>query len=125
VHLGPTDVAARVNYGSMLNSLRTLGEAQVQIETALRLNPNLAEAHDLLGTLLERKGQMDAALHDYSEAVRVRRELSHAQLDLGGILANKGDKAAAAEHRRLASKSSDPSLRHLAQRLLKELESAK
>jgi hypothetical protein len=74
---------------------------------------------------LERKGQMDAALHDYSEAVRVRRELSHAQLDLDGILANKGDKAAAAEHRRLASKSSDPSLRHLAQRLLKELESAK
>jgi hypothetical protein len=41
------------------------------------------------------------------------------------VLANKGDKAAAAEHLRLASKSADPALRDLAQRLLKELESAK
>ncbi len=125
VRLDPTDVAARVNYGSMLNSLRQFVEAQVQIEAALKLNTNLAEAHDLLGTLLERKGQVDAALHEYSEAVRLRPDLSHAQLDLGGVLANKGDKAAAAEHLRLASKSSDPGLRDLALRLLKELESSK
>jgi len=125
VHLGPADVAARLNYGSMLNSLRSFGEAQVQIEAALHLNPNLAEAHDLLGTLLERKGQVDAALHEYSEAVRLRPDLSHAQLDLGGVLANKGDKVGAAQHLRLAAKSSDSGLRDLAERLLKELESAK
>jgi predicted CXXCH cytochrome family protein len=125
VRLGPADVAARLNYGSMLNSLRNFGDAQVQIEAALRLNTNLAEAHDLLGTLLERKGQVDAALHEYSEAVRLRPDLSHAQLDLGGVLANKGDKVAAAQHLRLAAKSSDPGLRDLAERLLKELESAK
>ena len=73
----------------------------------------------------ERKGQIDQALHEYSEAVRLRPDLSHAQLDLGGVLANKGDKAAAAEHLRLAAKSTDPALRDLALRLLKELESAK
>jgi tetratricopeptide (TPR) repeat protein len=125
VHLGPADVAARLNYGAMLDSLRNFGGAQVQIEAALHLNPNLAEAHDLLGTLLERKGQVDAALREYSEAVRLRPDLSHAQLDLGGVLANKGDKVAAAEHPRLALKSSDPNLRDLAQHLLKELESNK
>jgi Flp pilus assembly protein TadD len=125
VRLGPSDVAARLNYGSMLNSLRQFIEAQVQIEAALRLNPNLAEAHDLLGTLLERKGQVDEAIREYSEAVRLRPDLSHAQLDLGGALANKGDKVGAAEHLRLAAKSGDPTLRELAQRLLKELESAK
>ena len=125
VRLGPADVAARLNYGSMLNSLRQFVEAQVQIEAALRLNPKLAEAHDLLGTLLERKGQVDAALHEYTEAVRLRPDLSHAQLDLGGVLANKGDKTAAAEHLRLAAKSTDPNLRDLAQKLLKELESSK
>jgi tetratricopeptide (TPR) repeat protein len=125
VHLGPADVAARLNYGAMLNSLRQFPEAQAKIEAALHLNPNLAEAHDLLGTLLERKGQVDAALREYSEAVRLRPDLSHAQLDLGGVLANKGDKVGAAEHLRLASKSTDPNLRDLAQRLLKELESAK
>ncbi len=122
VRLDPADIAARLNYGSLLNSLRNFPEAQVQIEAALRLNPNLAEAHDVLGTLLERKGQVDAALHEYSEAVRLRPDLSHAQLDLGGVLANKGDKIAAAEHLRLAAKSTDPNLRDLALRLLKELE---
>jgi Flp pilus assembly protein TadD len=125
VRLGPTDVAARLNYGAMLNSLRSFDEAQVQLEAALRLNPSLAEAHDLLGTLLERKGQGDAALREYSEAVRLRPDLSHAQLDLGGVLANKGDKIAAAEHLRLAAKSSDPALRDLALRLLKEVETGK
>ena len=124
VRLGPADAAARLNYGAMLNSLRAFDDAQVQIEAALRLNPKMAEAHDLLGTLLERKGQMDRALHEYAEAVRLRPDLSHAQLDLGGVLANKGEKAAAAEHLRLALKSSDPGLRDLALRLLKELGSA-
>ena len=123
VRLGPADVAARLNYGSLLNSLRKFGEAEVQIEAALRLNANLAEAHDLLGTLLERSGRVDAAVHEYSEAVRLRPDLSHAQLDLGGALANRGDKVAAAEHLRLAAKSTDPNLRDLALRLLKELES--
>ncbi len=123
IRLGPADVAARLNYGSMLNSLRNFPEAQVQIEAALHLNPNLAEAHDVLGTLLERKGELDGALHEYSEAVRLRPDLSHAQLDLGGVLANKGDKVAAAEHLRQAAKSTDPNLRDLALRLLKELES--
>ena len=42
---------------------------------------------------------------------------------LGRRDANKGDKVAAAQHLRLALKSSDPNLRDLAQRLLKELES--
>jgi hypothetical protein len=50
---------------------------------------NLAEAHDLLGTLVERKGQVDAVLREYSEAVRLRPDLSHAQLDLGECLPTK------------------------------------
>jgi Flp pilus assembly protein TadD len=100
-------------------------EKRRQIEAALRLNPNLAEAHDVLGTLLERKGDSDAALREYSEAIRLRPDLSHAQLNLGGALANKGDKIGAAEHLQLASKSSDPNIRDLALRLLKDLESKK
>ena len=61
--------------------------------------------------MFERKGEVDAALREYSEAVRLRPDLSHAQLDLGGVLANKGDKVGAAEHLRLAAKSSDPNIR--------------
>ena len=121
IQLGPSDVASRLNYGIMLNSLRNFPEAQVQIEAALHLNPGLAEAHDLLGTLLERKGQIQEALSEYREAVRLQPGLSHAQLDLGGVLANTGDSAGAAEHLKLAAQSSDPGIRDLAQRLLKEL----
>jgi Flp pilus assembly protein TadD len=47
LRLGPTDVSARLSYGAMLNSLRQFADAQVQMEAALRLNPRLAEAHDL------------------------------------------------------------------------------
>ena len=107
----------------MLNSMRRFDDAQVQLEEALDANPNFAEAHDLLGTLLERKGQTDDALKHYREAVRLRPDLSHAQLDLGAVLQNQGDKEGAAEHLRLAAKTTDPALRQLAERLLQQLNS--
>jgi predicted CXXCH cytochrome family protein len=125
VHLGPLDVTSRLNYGMMLNSLRNFDEAQAQIEAALKLNPGIAEAHDLLGTLLERKGQTQQALREYTEAVRLQPGLAHAQLDLGGVLANRGESAAAAEHLKLAAQSSDPRIRDLAERLLKDLKTPK
>jgi predicted CXXCH cytochrome family protein len=120
IHLDPSDVASRLNYGMMLNGLRNFPEAQVQIEAALQLNPGLAEGHDLLGTLLERKGLTREALREYTEAVRLQPTLDHAQLDLGGLLANTGDPTAG-EHLRLAAKSRDPGIRDLAQRLLNNL----
>jgi Flp pilus assembly protein TadD len=106
----------------MLNAQHDFSGAQVQIEAVLKINPNMAEAHDLLGTLLERQGLTDAALNEYGAAVRLRPGFDHAQLNLGGILANKGDKAAAREHLQVAARSSDPAIRDLAERLLKNLE---
>ena len=122
LQFGPSDAAARLNYASMLNAQHDFSGAQVQIEAVLKINPNMAEAHDLLGTLLERQGLTDAALNEYGAAVRLRPGFDHAQLNLGGILANKGDKAAAREHLQVAARSSDPAIRDLAERLLKNLE---
>ncbi|HMF77387.1 MAG TPA: tetratricopeptide repeat protein [Bryobacteraceae bacterium] len=75
----------------------------------------------MLGTLLERKSLVDDALKEYREAVRLQPELSHAQLNLGAVLMNRGDKAGAEEHLHLAAKSSDPDIRQMAEQLLQEL----
>ena len=55
------------------------------------------------------------ALNEYRKAVRLHPELSHAQLDLGGVLANGGDRAGAREHLLVAVKTNDPGIRDLAQ----------
>jgi cytochrome c-type biogenesis protein CcmH/NrfG len=41
------------------------------MEAAVAANPNLGEAHALLGNLFERKGLMDDALREYRAAVRL------------------------------------------------------
>jgi predicted CXXCH cytochrome family protein len=122
IRLEPRDFAARLNYAFMLNGLRRFVEAQIQVEALLEVNPNIAEAHDLFGTLQERQGKTDDALREYEEAVRLRPDLSHAQLSLGGVLADRGDKAGAAEHLRIAARSSDPAIREMAQQLLRTVE---
>jgi tetratricopeptide (TPR) repeat protein len=103
----------------MLSALRDFAGAQQQIEAALKLNPALAEAHDIRGTLLERKGQTAEALAEYKEAVRLQPTLFHAQLNLGAVLQNAGDAVGAAEHLHEAAKSPDPAIRDQAEHLLK------
>ena len=121
IRLQPGDAASRLNYASMLNGMRRFDEAQAQVEAALQVNPRIAEAHELHGSLLERKGSVDQAIQEYREAVRLNPELCQAQLNLGGVLLDRGDKAAAEEHLQLAAKSSDPRLRQIAEQLLQEV----
>ena len=118
IRLEPADFGTRFNYAAMLNQMRRFDDAQTQIEAAVRANPNVAEAHDLLGSLLERKGARDAAFIEYREAVRLKPDLDHAQLDLGALLLDRGNQAEAKEHLAVAAKSSDPTLRQIAESLL-------
>jgi cytochrome c-type biogenesis protein CcmH/NrfG len=75
----------------------------------------------MLGRFYEQRGQTDDALREYQAAVRVRPDMSQAQLDLGAVLAKKGDIAGATEHLRLAAGGSDPTLRQIALQLLEQL----
>jgi hypothetical protein len=52
-------------------------------------DPTLAEAHDVLGGLLEKQGRLDAALVEYREAVRKR---GHELLDRAGKPVKSPDK---------------------------------
>ena len=56
---------------------------ETHIEAALKDDPNLAEAHEVLGGLLENRGQSDAARVPCREAVRIGPDCGKAHRDLG------------------------------------------
>lgn len=107
------------NWGVTLARLNRLAEAQTHVENALRSDPNLAEAHDVLGGLLENKGRIDAALAEYRQAVRLRPSFGKAHLDIGAILAGRRDFTGAAEEFKKAA--SDPEVRDQAIQALQSL----
>lgn len=113
--------ADQFNYGIALARMNRLNDAQTHIEAALKDNPNLAEAHDVLGGLLENRGRMDAALFQYREAVRIRPGYGKAHLDLGSVLASRHDLAAAAEEFRKAAADANPEIQQQARLALQTI----
>ncbi len=79
LRLRPDDAATRYNYAVALGRTRHFDEAQRELEASLRADPEFADAHELLGDLLMAKGQAQAALPHYREAVRIEPESGRAQ----------------------------------------------
>lgn len=117
----PANAAVLFNYAVTLNALKQFADAELQVTAALRIDTNMAEAHALLGNLLERKNRIDAARREYETALRIRPELGGAQYDLGALLAGSGDLPAATPLLRSAAHSPDPALRARAAALLQKL----
>ena len=119
----PYDAKTHANLAKLLASRDDIRmeEAQRQIEAAVKNDPHLAEAHDLLGGMLEMKGKIAAAQHEYEEALRIKPELARARLNLGALLAGRGDRAGAIHNLQLASQSSDMEINEQARRALQEL----
>jgi predicted CXXCH cytochrome family protein len=110
--------ADQFNYGIALARMNRLADAETHIEAALKDDPNLAEAHDVLGGILENRGRIDAALVEYREAVRIRPNFGKAHLDIGAVLAARHDLRGAAEEFRKASSDPDPEIRRQAQQAI-------
>ena len=53
-----------------------------QYQKALEINPNLAQAHYSLGLILIKKGQVDKALIQFQEVVRLDPDNKEAQNNL-------------------------------------------
>jgi cytochrome c-type biogenesis protein CcmH/NrfG len=73
----------------------------------VRADPNMVEAHNLLGSLFARKQQFPEAAGEYQQALRLRPDLARVRLDLASVLAAQGDMPGAVQQLREAAKSND------------------
>jgi tetratricopeptide (TPR) repeat protein len=72
------------------------------LRTALRLNPNIPEAHNNLGTALAQAGRLEEAASSFQEAVRLKPDYADAHNNLANVLREQGHLARAVEHLRQA-----------------------
>jgi len=109
------------DYALELSSVNRLDDAQASARAALRADPDMAEAHELLGGLLAGRRQLAEAAHEYGEAIRLKPEFARAHLDLARVLAAGGDMPGAIEQLRKAAAGSDPQVAQLAAQALQRL----
>ena len=102
------------NYGVTLARMNRLAEARTHLERSLQADATQPLAHEVLGGLLEADGKIPEAISHYQEAIRLRPDFGKAHLDLGTLLARKGDKAGAAAEFRAAQSDVDPEVREIA-----------
>ncbi len=96
-------------------------EAQEQAEGAVRADPNLADAHQLLGGLFARKQQLPEAAREYRRTLELRPDSGRAHLLLGNVLAAQHDTSGAAEQLRIAAKDSDAAIAAQAAQMLRQI----
>jgi len=123
VRQAPANALYRFNYAVTLVRLNRMDDAQRQLTAALQSDPNFAEAHDLLGGLLEQRGESAEALQQYRQAVEIRPDFGKARIDLGTMLANKGDIKGALVQFRKAAADPNPAIRQQADQSLGQLNS--
>ena len=111
---GALSAAGQMNYGITLARMNRIAEARTHLERSLQADAGQPLAHEVLGGLLEAEGRIPEAVSHYKEAIRLRPDFGKAHLDLGAVLARKGDRARAAEEFRVAQSDPDPQIREMA-----------
>jgi len=101
-NLWPHHYAGYFHVGRVLGRQRKHVEARRAFEEALRLRPDLAEAHLELGQLAATDGKHDEALKAYAEAQRLRPTDARVPLRRADVFAKQGKRAAAIESLREA-----------------------
>lgn len=81
-----------------------LNEAITELSTAASLDPNLTEAHNLLGVAYDKKGFADKAKESYERAVKVEPENAETLNNLGFSLYQRGNYRAAVDRLKRAVK---------------------
>jgi len=95
---------------------------QAALEKAAQLNPNLAEAHVLLGVRLTDDGDLDAAMAHLEQATRLMPRKSYAWYSLGFAQDKLGDSAGARRSlERALQNATTPEQRQMAETLLVSL----
>ena len=94
IRLRPGSAPHLYDYALALARADRFDEAQERVEAAVRADANLAEAHELLGGLFERKRQLPEAAREYRRALELQPDLSRVHLRLGNVLAAQGTRGA-------------------------------
>jgi tetratricopeptide (TPR) repeat protein len=107
----PTDVRARVLYGSVLRDLGLYPQAEAELRRALQLEPRRSDAHAAIAILLDLTGRHDDAVAHHTHATQLAPGMADYRNNLGFSLlaAGKADAAIAPLEAALAI---DPGLAH-------------
>ena len=89
-------------YGDVLVEQGKMDEAAAEFREAIRIDPNLAEAHVYLGTILGHQTKLDEAIAEFREAIRIEPNLAEAHAYLGKVLGHQGKLNEAARSLRTA-----------------------
>ncbi|MGD1158035.1 MAG: tetratricopeptide repeat protein [Terriglobia bacterium] len=90
VALEPNDAWSHFMLGEILFEKREEG-AMAQFRRASQLKPDYAEVHNRIGSLLQRKGDLDGAIVEYRKELRLNPNNAAAHTDLCTALGQKGD----------------------------------
>jgi tetratricopeptide (TPR) repeat protein len=91
------DVASMLREAVSLLQAGKIDEAERLVHRALTIAPANADAHTLLGTILDQRGRTQAAEREYLAALRFNPRSITARANLGVLLARTGRSKAAAE----------------------------
>jgi tetratricopeptide (TPR) repeat protein len=86
----PGASVARCSLGVVLSQSGRLQEAIIQLEQALRIQPDYADAHNDLGMALAQTGKIEEAIGHYEQALRIEPDNAKAHYNLGLALQQKG-----------------------------------
>jgi protein O-mannosyl-transferase len=92
----------RNNLGDLLLGEEKYDEARVQLEHALKLQPDNHDTNDLYGTVLYHKNRFREAIPYYKTAIRSREDYAPAYNHLGSALAKLGEREEAVKMYRRA-----------------------
>jgi tetratricopeptide (TPR) repeat protein len=90
IRLRPASAPHLYDYALALARADRFDEARERVEAALRADANLAEAHELLGGLFEKKRQWAEAVREYRRVLELQPGLNRVQLRLENVMRQPG-----------------------------------
>ena len=103
-HRGTPSPWPPLDFGSLLIKMGRFGEAGPMLREAVQLGPNLAQAHEQLGLLLEKQHDLAGAVAELSKAAGLAPNDPDPHYGLARIFRNRGEKARAARETELFEK---------------------
>jgi Tfp pilus assembly protein PilF len=121
VKLKPDYTDARLDYARLLWGLDQAREAEVQAKAAVDADPSGPLGHELLGSLMAARDDVNEASHELEESVRLQPDFWRAQFELGIVLAREGNLPGAAEHLKIAAQGGDAQASASAKQALRQM----